>query len=305
MLKWLYGVLAAALIAAFVCTSYWGLKNSCSVNHSPNYSVNSGHNENSGSSGPSENDSSQKTKQGNPSGLFELRITAPGTIKGNYQAEGDNKEQPNWTEKFWCDAKLGEFALVVLTLLLFLATFALWLSTQSLVNEAKRTAERQLRAYVSLVDFYTHVRTRQVGPNIKEIQRFEIVPRVINTGVTPAREVDVWSGGIIIDKGDPTPDFTRSNTSENIGHGSIGHSQERMGGTLAIEWDDLRKVHSREIRAFLYIHVKYKDIFGNPCETESCCELIPETTSLSRHIVDGNFNNPFGQQFVGHQNRET
>lgn len=42
----------------------------------------------------------------------------------------------------------GTVALAFLTLVLALGTFFLWLATRRLVKDSKKTAERQLRAYV-------------------------------------------------------------------------------------------------------------------------------------------------------------
>jgi hypothetical protein len=71
--------------------------------------------------------------------------------------------------------------------LLFAATMGLWFATWQLVKGADRTAERQLRAYISVEpgDVFWQNGKRKV--------RFEFRPVLINNGTTPAKEVTVVS----------------------------------------------------------------------------------------------------------------
>jgi hypothetical protein len=71
--------------------------------------------------------------------------------------------------------------------LLFAATLGLWFATWQLVKGTDRTAERQLRAYVSVEpgDGF-----RQ---SIKRKSLFEFRPIIVNNGSTPAKDVTVNS----------------------------------------------------------------------------------------------------------------
>jgi hypothetical protein len=74
--------------------------------------------------------------------------------------------------------KPGEWLLSIITLML-------WGATVGLVRGADKTAEKQLRAYVSVE---SGVMFRQ-----KKGLRFEFRPNVINNGLTPAKDVRIVS----------------------------------------------------------------------------------------------------------------
>ena len=74
--------------------------------------------------------------------------------------------------------KVSDGALVGTNVLLFLATFALWLSTRRLVKDAGKTAEQQLRAYIQVLP----AGISDITPNSNVIIRIAIV----NGGSAPA-----------------------------------------------------------------------------------------------------------------------
>ena len=47
-----------------------------------------------------------------PLGTFDLQITAPNKIEGNYYAQNGEGEKSNWVNKFVCDLKAGELSLL-------------------------------------------------------------------------------------------------------------------------------------------------------------------------------------------------
>lgn len=151
MLKRVAIVGVALLILAMIPGPYFVLKNYCSLEHH-------GNNKNSHSSGTSEQDASPQREQAQPMAAFNLSVTDPGKIKGSYYAKDKPKQKENWTEKFWCDAKIGEFALVVFTFLLVLSTGGLWFSTHRLWN----AAEKQERPWVALDSFNVEVKENTV-----------------------------------------------------------------------------------------------------------------------------------------------
>jgi hypothetical protein len=71
--------------------------------------------------------------------------------------------------------------LVVFTACLAVATFLLWQATCHLVNDARDTAERQLRAYVYVTFIDTELRQNPDGSSV-----FAVNPSMKVFGITPA-----------------------------------------------------------------------------------------------------------------------
>jgi len=84
---------------------------------------------------------------------------------------------------FGHDLKITDTLLVAFTALLFLATAALWWSTRRLVKSAKRSAERQLRAYVTLEG--GHIQIINNGAAVEVGVTFK------NSGQTPGYQFNV------------------------------------------------------------------------------------------------------------------
>lgn len=78
----------------------------------------------------------------------------------------------------------GEAIIALFTVILGIATWLLWRSTRDLVNEAKATAERQLRAYV-MID---KASVKNLGPGGEPVVNLLIR----NSGQTPAHDVKHW-----------------------------------------------------------------------------------------------------------------
>lgn len=132
------------LFLAAVLGSYFGLENYCSLQHQ-------GNDKNPNGANSSEQHAAPQGQQAEPTATFNLSVSEPGKIEGRYYTYATPQEKENWTRKFWCDAKIGEFALVVFTFLLVLFTGGLWLSTDKLWVVTKVTAEHipiVERAYV-------------------------------------------------------------------------------------------------------------------------------------------------------------
>ncbi|MER8708005.1 hypothetical protein NKH49_20950 [Mesorhizobium sp. M1088] len=92
--------------------------------------------------------------------------------------------------------KITDTLLVLFTLLLSFATGALWWSTRKLVQGADRTAERQLRAYISVDN----------GPiAFRQAKRalFEFRLHITNNGLTPANNVRIISNVAITNSNIP------------------------------------------------------------------------------------------------------
>lgn len=116
--------------------------------------------------------------------------------------EGQCAKPKNWKEWpafSWCKANAwldAERVIALFTVILGLATWLLWRATDKLVKGADRTAERQLRAYVHLVQ--------------AEVQNFgvgtvRIRTVVKNYGQTPAYKFTLWIGAGADDLPNKTP----------------------------------------------------------------------------------------------------
>jgi hypothetical protein len=123
------------LILAAIPASYLALEKTCSLEQGRN-------DEYAERASNSSNSAAPNGQHPNPTATFNLRITGEGTVDGNYYAKNAEGEKEKWTHKFWCDAKIGEFALVVFTLFLVVFTGGLWWSTHRLW----KAGEKQIAA---------------------------------------------------------------------------------------------------------------------------------------------------------------
>ena len=117
------------------------------------------------------------------------------TVTQNHQTKSQEcckNENENGSAESWAAA--GTVALAVITSFLALFTFKLWGSTSKLVQDARETSERQLRAYVWTETDFNGGISAQLG---------KIITTFKNTGQTPAYEVHVWTETKILD--DPLP----------------------------------------------------------------------------------------------------
>jgi hypothetical protein len=91
--------------------------------------------------------------------------------------------------------------MIGLTGLLAVSTLGLWLATRKLVHGAEKTAERQLRAYITVKRCKTRLERRPSGG-----WGLAWVPQIINAGQTPAYDVRVCTMSDI--RPDPLPPGT-------------------------------------------------------------------------------------------------
>jgi hypothetical protein len=131
----------------------------------------------------SQQDNTQQTErpQNTSAGNQEI-VASSGQGKG--QSNTDERSEQGtefWPSFYGYRLKVTDTLLVVVTFLLFGATFALWLSTRRLVRGAEVTAQQQLRAYIG-------VRAAKImsydGGNT-----FTVEIETINSGQTPGHKV--------------------------------------------------------------------------------------------------------------------
>jgi hypothetical protein len=161
------------------------------------------------------------------------------------------------------------FLLVFVTFLLFGATAGLYWATRNLVQDAERTSERQLRAYLS----GKPVRVFAFSPSIVA----EIESTVTNHGQTPASQVHI--SGLVEILPYPLPNdhqfpFLPVAKSTSVVHpgGTIqGHS---VASHLFAEDEIARAVNGKEVRFYIFGKIDYVDIFGQNRWTRFCSSIL-------------------------------
>ncbi|MER8508581.1 hypothetical protein [Mesorhizobium sp. M0435] len=193
-------------------------------------------------------------------------------VQGNHTAPAYDESKPNAQNggeeisEYWAllghRLKITDSLLVVFTLLLFFATVALWWSTRRLVQGADKTAERQLRAYIS-VDSQTNSRQ-------SKNQLFHFYLTIVNNGLTPANEVRILSNVEILSNPIVPIGFDYSMNAPPAGTGlasvtSMSPRQMMRHTTIGtrLSSQQLREL----VRGKLFFHVRgrvsYEDMFSH------------------------------------------
>lgn len=140
-------------------------------------------------------------------------------------------------------------------------------AAEMLANTMKDTAERQLRAYLSVMVGTALSQDRAQG------RKFKGMPRVINMGQTPAHKVAYNSNAAIMPSELPV-DFTFPLPGETSGSGVLGPHQTFDMGKAVVDFCPDAEVDDIKIGKgkILYIWgiITYTDVFGNPWHTKFC-----------------------------------
>jgi hypothetical protein len=299
MLKMIAG-LGVALLLAAIPLSYMALKNGCLLQDSRNY-------KNTESAESGKDRTPPRREQTNPTATFDLSISEPGKINGSYYAE---REKDDWAHKFWCDAKIGEFALVSFTLFLVVFTGGLWFSTDRLWKAGKEALEVTERALVFLDGFDVELTTALNSNSVIErddlpdlyatdpglfITRFAIFPRWKNSGSTPTKRMTVqvsWRGPV----GPIPPDYLYKDAPQPffLAPGSVeaGSIVEMTGVSAKIDWSFTPL--GVEPPFFIWGRAEYEDVFGRSHFVEWCRQLRLERhdgKELRAHFIQwGDYN---------------
>ncbi|TAK48529.1 MAG: hypothetical protein EPO23_07845 [Xanthobacteraceae bacterium] len=171
---------------------------------------------------------------------------SPVQTTGEQQAEHGGKET---SDVSFLGIKPGEW-------LLSLVTWMLWIATARLVRGADKTAEQQLRAYVSI----------ESGGAFRQDKgmRFEFRPNVINNGCTPARDVRIVSNIEIVPSVIPGNFNYELPIQAGGSVSTIGPRQSRFHSVVLVRKltkSELRQVVSGKHVFHIYGTVKYLDIF--------------------------------------------
>lgn len=151
---------------------------------------------------------------------------------------------------------INTFVVAIFTLLLFIATFLLWRSTRKLVLGAESTAERQLRAYVTVVGggiSTVHLREGGIG--------LQVTVELRNASQTPAYRFSTWIKPPEILPNDAVPYGLPASLEERTGFSIVG-----PGGsahiTYVIPLTDVASLVSKNKRLFVHGGADYQDAFG-------------------------------------------
>lgn len=217
---------------------------------------------------PKATEQKSKTEQrdSEKSSLF-VKTPSP-TTQADRDYEAYEKREKPANERKITDATV---ALAWITGILAMFTAGLWFATYCLVRDAKKTAERQLRAYVS-VD----------GVNIKPLAPGEpafVTLAIQNHGDTPASDLD-FSGAIEIfshplqDNHTFLPEPSWQKIKVTLFPKSAAHSAGAVTNR-PLTPEEIAVVSNKASGRRLYVYgmVKYQDAFKKPRQTEFCFSI--------------------------------
>lgn len=157
----------------------------------------------------------------------------------------------------------SEFWLVVVTGILVLATsilaaytFKLWSSTSELVNDAKESSKKELRAYVGVVGIEV---IRTMENKILGWVDFE------NTGQTPAHDLTSWICEGVFDKKSPSESSFKKGDDEGKGGVLVPGAKWRRHVLIGLHNLNMSDLESESDAIWVWGGIDYRDSFGEPC----------------------------------------
>lgn len=198
------------------------------------------------------------------------------------------QQRDNEYQKYFYDRLIAwsTVALASVTTLLALFTARLWLSTKALVEDAKDTAERELRAYVTMVDMGQGVK---IDATNNEMVAWFANPHWRNNGQTPARHVTAWIMGGLFEPDIPRDfDFPKSKIAKNT-ISVIGPNSEIRSGDVDIPKDHIAKILSGTGKFYVWGRAEYDDVFeGTPRRhVEFCYQVVIARISDLKELQGG------------------
>jgi hypothetical protein len=170
------------------------------------------------------------------------------------------KDWKEWGSFAWCrswEALDAEKIIAAFTVILGIATWKLWRSTDALVKGAEETSERQLRAYV----FAVAGRVRRFAVN----EPVEIEVRFENTGQTPAYGVHHTMNIAMCDPPLPLHELDFTNPRKDaMGPRKSSSSFASFGPDYKLSQGHFAAVQSEEAAVWVYGEIRYEDAFGKP-----------------------------------------
>lgn len=189
--------------------------------------------------------------------INELPMSSPIANQMSSEIESARKEN-DWLSKLFTDP------IALFTFLLFLATCALWWATRLLVIGAEQTAQRQLRAYVSMMHdekMFFSDNGSLVAPVITK-----------NHGNTPAHNlmsclyIDLHKWPLEI-KLDP-PHFAEDASRSPLAPGEQIRQYVELSGKL--NQQQIEAIAQQSGAIVVWGEVRYTDVFGKQRKTSLC-----------------------------------
>jgi hypothetical protein len=158
----------------------------------------------------------------------------------------------------------GEAVIAVFTIVLAFATGLLWKATRDLVHGAEDTAQRQLRAYVS-------VSPEGIYTAHQEERFVKIDCKVKNHGQTPAYEINHLFEIDVLANPLPT-NFVYPAPTRIFANRATLHPQAEMTSWFnfnkLLRADEFEAVEQDKLRFHLWGTTRYRNAFGRPCHTD-------------------------------------
>jgi hypothetical protein len=216
-----------------------------------------------------------KTKD-NPTNQQTVTVGLPPAINVTVGGKLEMKTEQENTKGYQEASKLPEWlmalftgCLVVVTGYLVYYTKKLWASTSTLVEDAKDTAKRQLRAYVLTQRF--HIEEFIVGKPIR------VTCAIVNRGQTPAREM-VTHGWTAVHPYPIAEDQAFKVSDEEITSAAVcAPGDDDKGGVSISKTNlttaDVDNIQSGTHHLYVYALITYKDIFHETHTTETLASV--------------------------------
>ena len=200
----------------------------------------------------------------------------------NVRQESQCPEPNDWKEWggfAWCRSVAwlnSERIVAIFTAIVGIATWLLWRATRDLVKGAERTAEQQLRAYVSAqVNFFYAFDDARFAR-----ARFQIE----NAGVTPA--YSLMHHADIVVAPEPLGNYVFPAVTRPLSNPITvfpkllfnGH----VGASARFTKEDITKIIATEAKLYVYGHLSYKDAFGRLRTTDFCVSVEADKTTLEK-----------------------
>lgn len=206
------------------------------------------------------------------------------------------EEEKNRKEKAHEDRWLTNSTILLsgVTTILAIFTGGLWYATYKLVSEAKDTAERQLRPYVTMDDMGQGLRLAASG----KMAGWFFNPRWTNTGQTPARNVTAWATGRLFKPDIPEDfDFPKPKLDEQS-FSVIGPSLFIRSHDVNISADQIVRIMTKDGGKFyVWGRIDYDDVFeGTPRRYTEFCDRVVVARIDDLHTRNAGF--PF--EFLSH-----
>lgn len=219
-----------------------------------------------------------------PAATARQRLASVGDEKRQGDAHKSEEEGSEfWPPFFGYRVKITDSLLSIFTFGLFIATWFLFRATRDLVRGADQTAQRQLRAYLSVGQIVV-IKVRDKSP-----AEWQLAVFWVNTGNTPAQNVRMWIS--VVTRTALLPALFNFNSFE---------SETRPGGfipprgTIRSRADqvftDNDLIEIRDERAFMYLTgaIMYDDIFTEtPKRMTRFCQRITFSGDISGSGIGG------------------